>query len=233
MNAIARAALLTVATLIGSANGQAVVHQGESIFVIAIRRSPGTTFRGSYLAVTADGESKTNRIAGMIPAEFTVVATHMFLTVEKLTEGGEMEVEISKNGTAIKRQSTNAPFGVVGLATAMPEGGVPQQTEFQVTGSAKYAFLTISSGTGETRQEQVELPYKQEFFPRVGWIVGLTAQKRRVTRIDPLSLHAKVELLDDGVSGSLHVAIKVNGRTLSEEETSQPFGVASATARLP
>ena len=224
---------VALATLIGSAHGQSVIQRGENAFMITVHGRDGTTFSGSYLAATATGEPKTIRIEGRVPAEFRVIATQMFVTVQKLTEDGQIEVEISKNGSTMKRQSTDAPYGVVGLATALPEGGAPQQTEFQVTGSAKYAFLTMTLGTGETTQERVQLPYTKEFFPRVGWIVGLAAQKTRVTRPDPLSIQGKIEVLADGVSGSVHVAIKVSGRTLSEEETAQPFGVATATVRLP
>ncbi|MEP7352734.1 MAG: hypothetical protein ABI824_05835 [Acidobacteriota bacterium] len=217
--------------LTGLGYGQDIIHSGESVFTIKVLGN--TSFRGSYLAVSGAGGSKTVKIEGAGSAAFTVAAAQLYLTVQKQTESGQIGVELSKGGVTVKRESTDAPYGVVGLATTLPAGGLPQQTTFEVTGSAKFAFLTLMSGTGETRQEQVELPYSLEFFPKVGWIVGVTAQKRRVTRPDPFSKKGEVLVLADGVQGTLHVAIRVSGRILGEEETTQPFGVASAAVRLP
>jgi hypothetical protein len=225
---------IAIGTLLTCGYGQAVVQRGEEIFVISVHWTSGLNFRGSYLATTAASESKSDKIQGTVPAEFTVVGTGMYLTLQKLSEPGQIEVEISKNGGAtVKRQRTDAPYGVVGLATATPQGGPPKPTEFEVNGSSKFAFLTVMYGTGDTEQQRVTLPFTKSFFPKEGWIVGVTAQKFRVTRPDPVSIQGRIEVLDDGVSGSVHVAIHVNGRILGESESSEPHGVASATVRIP
>jgi hypothetical protein len=147
--------------------------------------------------------------------------------------GQFLEVELSQNGTTIKKQRTDAPHGVIGLASTMPAGGAAQQTELQVDGTVKFAFLTLTSETGDTEQMLVPIPFSKTFYPRVGWIVGLSAQKTRTTRPDPGSFVGNLELLDDGTTGSLHVAIRVNGGILGQSETTEPFGVATATVRIP
>jgi hypothetical protein len=111
--------------------------------------------------------------------------------------------------------------------------GAPIHTELSVEGSVRFAFLTFTSATGETEQQLVPVPFSQVFYPREGWTVGLSAQKTRVTRIDPLHLDGRLEVLDDGKPGSMRVATKVNGTALGADETSEAFGVASATVRIP
>jgi hypothetical protein len=115
----------------------------------------------------------------------------------------------------------------------MPLGGAPQYTEFQVEGSVKYAFLALTSETGDIEQELVPVPFSKVFYPKEGWIVGLMAQKTRVTRPEPMALDGRIQILDDGRSGSVHVAIRVNGTVLNEAETSQPYGIANATVQIP
>ena len=59
------------------------------------------------------------------------------------------------------------------------------------------------------------------------------AQKARVTRLDPAHADGTLEVMDDGRSGELHVVIRVNGQVLGSAQTSEPFGVASATVKIP
>jgi hypothetical protein len=59
------------------------------------------------------------------------------------------------------------------------------------------------------------------------------SQRIRVARPDPLSIQGRIEILDNGVSGSVHVAIYIGGRILGEAESSEPHRVASATIRVP
>jgi hypothetical protein len=213
--------------------GQGVLHDGEVIFAVSVKGTSGVSFRGSCLSTGYDGQSKTTTIEGTVPAEFRVVGTSIYLTLQKRSERGQIEVEISKSGALVKKQYTDAPFGVIGLASTMPAGGAPRQTDLEVTGSANFALLTLMSETGDTKQQQVTLPFTKTFFPKEGWIVGLAAQKVRVTRPDPTSPSGAIEVQADGMHGSVHAAIRVNGVILGESESSEPFGIASATIRIP
>lgn len=224
---------IAIGTLLPAGYGQVVVHSGEEIFVIAVQGSREVTFRGSHLVTAGTGESTDNAIAGTVPAEFSVVGTSVYLSVQRQSPGGEIEITISKNGGTVKRQRTSAPYGVVTLASTRPPGGAPRQTEFRANGSVKFAFLTLTSETGDTEQQLVPVPFSKTFFPKQGWIVGLLAQKTRVTRPDPLYLDGRIEVLDDAVRGSVHVAIVVNGSVLKEAEASEPYGVASVAVRVP
>ena len=143
------------------------------------------------------------------------------------------EVEISKNGTAVKRQRTDAPFGVVTLSTILPAGGAPRQTEYQVNGSVKFATLSMTTESGDIEQQLVPIPFSKTFFTKAGTIVGLSAAKTRVMRPDPLSLHESMVVVDDGVRGSVHVIIRVNGTAIGEADASEPYGLANTTVRIP
>jgi hypothetical protein len=182
-----------------------VIHPGEDSFVIAVTGGPGVTFRGSFLVTTGTGE-RNNKVEGSVPREFSVVGTGIYLSLQNQAAGEEieirvdadrkreldkespaaqfLEVAISKNGTTIRKQRTDAPHGVVTLATIEPVGGTPRQAEYRVDGSVKFATLTLTSDTGGIEQQLVSVPFTKEFYPREGWTVGILAQKIRVTRPD-------------------------------------------------
>ena len=216
-------------TWMASTNGQSILHSGEAVFVITVR---GTPFRGSYLVTTAAGESTTQQITGIGP-DFKLIGAEIYVSLQKQFEDGDFEVEIFKNGASLKKQRTNAPYGVITLASRMPLTGAPKQTEIRIDGSVKFASITLTSETGDTEQQLVEIPFSRTFFPREGWIVGLVAQKTRVTRTNPLYVDRRLEIQDDGRSGSLHAEIRVSGKVLAEATTSEPFGVVTAITRIP
>jgi len=146
--------------------------------------------------------------------------------------GSWLEVEISKNGGSLKRQRTDAPHGVISLGTAPPAMGAAIGTELRVEG-VRFAFITFTSETGDIEQQLVPVPFSKVFYPKGGSIVGLTAQKTRVTRVDALHTDGRLEILDDGKDGEIRVAIRVNGQPIGSGQTSEPFGVASTTVKIP
>jgi hypothetical protein len=217
---------------------------------------PSTPVRGEILVVSASGDKRI-KVEGTTPLEYPVTGAEVYLNIQRQSRGrfpmmtldknGRREldqdptspsnvsqphllVEIQKNGVAIKSQRTTAPFGVVSLSTVARQGGMGRYSELVVDGTVKYAFVTMTNEKGDTEQELVPVPFSKVFYPREGWIVGITAQKTEVTRPDPLSVRNVIEVLDDGVRGTMHVAIKVSGRLVAEETTSVAYGVASATA---
>jgi hypothetical protein len=253
--------------LLVAGSGQTVMHPGEAIFVITVHGGDGVRFSGSYLVTGTSGESRENKVEGVVPSaatgrprEYTAVGTGVYLSFQNQTPGKDvevridangnrqldqesplakagpfLEVEISKDGTTIRKQRTDAPHGVITLASAEPLGGKPIQSEYEVNGSVKFAMLTLTSEAGDIEQQLVPIPFKKEFYPREGWAVGISAQKIRVTRPDFFSpaFSPTLEVLDDGVKGSVHVEIRVNGGVLGAADASEPFGVASTTVRIP
>jgi hypothetical protein len=247
---------VALGSLSATGDGQ-VIHSGEETFVIAVTGGEGVTFRGSYLVTGINGESKETQVAGTVPADFRAVGTAVYLNLQNQSPGDVVEmrvgadgkreldknsasamkarflaVRISQNGTTLKVQRTDAPKGVVSLATAMPPQGLPRQTELTADGSAKFAFLTYTSETGDIQQELVPIPFSKSFFPKEGWIVAVSAQKVRVTRMDPASISPRVEVLDDGERGTLHVAIREISGVTREAQTTEAFGVASASLHI-
>jgi hypothetical protein len=251
-------AAITLLALPAFAQSQVVFHSGEAVFTISVRGGNGVKFRGSCLSTPSEGASVTTKLEGVVPAEFKVVGTALYLTVQNLTGGKEpeirvgsdglrvldqespnaqngywLEVEISKYGGSIKTQRTDAPHGVISLKTTPPaEGGRAIGTELQVEGVG-YAFITFTSDTGDIAQQLVPVPFSKVFYPREGAIVGLTAQKTRVTRVDPSHADGRLEILGDGRTGDMVVTIRVNGQPIGLAQTSEPFGVASTTVRIP
>jgi hypothetical protein len=234
-----------------------VLRSGEAIFTISVRGGMGVRFSGSCLSATAEGASVSTKLEGMVPAQFTIAGAAVYLTIQNLTAGtipeirvgsdglrvldptapsaqagSWLEVEISKNGSTIKRQRTNAPHGVISLGTTPLATGSAISTELEVEG-VRFALITFTSETGDTEQQLVPVPFSRVFYPPEGSIVGLTAQKTRVTRLDPAHADGTIEVLDDGQSGELRVIIRVNGQPLGTAQTSEPFGVASTTVKIP
>jgi hypothetical protein len=136
-----------------------------------------------------------------------------------------------KNGGSVKIQRTDAPHGVISLATMPTASGASVLTELQIEG-VRYAFLTFTNEKGDTEQQLVPVPFSKIFYPKTGWIIGMVAQKTRVTRIDPLHPDS-LEIMDDGKTGEMRVAIRINGLALGSAQTSEPFGVASTTIKIP
>ena len=109
-----------------------------------------------------------------------------------------------------------------------------RQVSFDVDGSVKYANLTATTGgNGGREQNRATIPYHKEFFVRAGSDLYLSAQKTRVTRVDPSSIAGNIEVLDDGEKGIVHVAIRLNGAILQEASASAPFGIATVSGRIP
>lgn len=248
---------IALLTLPAFGQSSQVIHAGEQIFTISVRGGSGVGFRGSCLSTLSEGASVTTKLEGVVPAEFKIIGTALYLTVQNLTGGKEpeirigsdglrvidekspnaqsgswLEVEISKYGGTIKTQRTDAPHGVISLKTAPAEGGRAIGTELQVEG-VRFAFITFTSDTGDIEQQLVPVPFSKVFYPREGAIVGLTAQKTRVTRLDAVHTDGTIEILDDGQSGEIRVAIRVNGQSIGSGQTSEPFGVASTTVKIP
>ena len=49
----------------------------------------------------------------------------------------------------------------------------------------------------------------------------------------PLSALRRIEVLDDGIRGTVHVLIRVGGQVLQEASSSSPYGIATADGKIP
>jgi hypothetical protein len=250
-------AAIALLALPAFSQGPQVVHSGESIFTVSVRGGQGVRFRGDCLSTTGEGASVSTTLEGGVPAEFKVIGAAIYLTVQNVTrgtypeirlgqdglrvldqkspkaQGGSwLEVEISKNGASVKTQRTDAPYGVISLKTTPPAPGPPISTEYQVEG-VRFAFITFTTETGDIEQQLVPVPFSKVFYSREGSMVGLTAQKTRVTRLDPTHTDGTIQVMDDGQSGELRLAIRVNGQPIGSAQTSEPFGLATTTIKIP
>ena len=115
------------------------------------------------------------------------------------------------------------------LARVQP--GEVRIVEYDVDGTATYANVTWNAAAGATEQKQLKLPVHESFTLSIGELAYLSAQKVRVTRPDPLQKGA-IEILSDGVQGTVHVTIHINWKLASEATADAPFGIAKATAKV-
>jgi hypothetical protein len=75
----------------------------------------------------------------------------------------------------------------------------------------------------------VKLPFALKFYARGGQPVYLSAQKTRVAT----TYRGRESVIYDGVSGSVHVLIRVTGAVLQEATSNAPYGIATAKGTLP
>jgi hypothetical protein len=107
-----------------------------------------------------------------------------------------------------------------------------RMVKYEVDGTAKYADITWNNGKGGTEQRQVKLPYEEEFSAPVGMLAYLSAQKAKVTRVEHMPTRDLVEILADGVEGTVTVKVKINYRVIGEAESDAPFGVVKASGKV-
>ncbi len=122
-------------------------------------------------------------------------------------------------------------IAVVALA-ALAVSGETSFVEYDIDGTAKYVDVTWNSGTGSTEQKRFKLPVHESFRIAPGGMAYVSAQKVRVTRVDPAAVVPKTEVIYDGVQGDVHVAIHINWKLAGEATADAPFGIATASKRV-
>ncbi len=88
----------------------------ESTFTLRVSGSPGLKFHGSYL-VMHSGSSESKSVEGAVPDSFSVTGMMVSTSFQKQGKGGELVLEILKDGQVIKSADTAAEFGLVTAAT--------------------------------------------------------------------------------------------------------------------
>lgn len=122
--------------------------------------------------------------------------------------------------------------GLLMISVTAMNSEAMRMVEYDIDGTAKYVDVTWTNGASGTEQKQIKLPFHESFLAPAGTLAYISAQKVRVTRIDPSSFSGLRELLTDGVHGDVHVVIHINQRMASEATADAPFGIAKASAKL-
>jgi hypothetical protein len=107
-----------------------------------------------------------------------------------------------------------------------------KEVVYQVDGTAKYANLTLTNKDGGKEQSQIKLPFELKFYAKGGQFLYLSAQKVRVVKTGLHVLDDR-DVVSDGISGNVHVLIRVSGAVLQEASSDAPYGIATAEGRLP
>lgn len=149
-----------------------------------------------------------------------------------------------KTASGIPQRPEQAPSVALAILTAQPipsqtqsaarpnEPAGPRFVEYEIDGSVRFATVTCTNETGGREENILELPVKKTFVAMPGSLVYLSAQKTRITRDVSLKVTQRIEVVEDGEKGTVHVAIRVNGRLLQEATSSKPLGIATASGRV-
>jgi hypothetical protein len=107
-----------------------------------------------------------------------------------------------------------------------------RMVEYDVDGTAKYANVTFTNGSGSTEQKQVKFPHHDSFPAAVGVLAYVEAQKVKVTAVDKTDILERLKVLADGASGTVHVVIHINSQVRGEATSDAPFGIAKVSAKV-
>jgi hypothetical protein len=108
-----------------------------------------------------------------------------------------------------------------------------KEVVYEVDGTAKYANLTLANRDGGKEQSQVKLPFELKFYAKGGQFLYLSAQKVKVVKAGLHVLDDQQDILCDGISGNVHVLIRVSGAVLQEATSDAPYGIATADGKVP
>ena len=102
--------------------------------------------------------------------------------------------------------------------------------EYDVDGSAKYANTTWNNGAGTMEQKQIKLPFHESFVAPVGALAYISAQEVKV--LSTPHLGGSVDVLSDGIAGTVHVTLHINAQLVGEATSDAPFGIAKASGKV-
>lgn len=86
-------------------------------YVIKVSGSDRCKFSGSYMLVTADGQSQSKSVEGRVPAEYQARGNIVSTSFQKQGENGLLKVQILKGGRLVNESETTAAYGVVMAAS--------------------------------------------------------------------------------------------------------------------
>jgi hypothetical protein len=112
----------------------------------------------------------------------------------------------------VTHYTRGTPQPPIGFLTVAPTN--QHKVEYSIVGSASDVGITARNESGGTEQYEVSLPFNHTFYTTAGEFVYLSAQKK-------------------GEDGTISVRIRVDGTLLQEATASSPYGIASASGRIP
>lgn len=128
---------------------------------------------------------------------------------------------VPKTLTAVALVMTGLIFialiGLLASGALTPPATAPTQArlvEYSITGSARVVRITDRNNVGGTEQHEVAVPYHYSFEVNPGAFVYLSAQKA-------------------DTNGEITVSVTVDGRPLQAASASSPYGIATASGRVP
>lgn len=106
--------LVIIVIAIATCNG---IGFRDSTFEIRVSGTEGLEFSGSYMVVTAEGQSTSKSVDGTVPEQYLVSGAIVSVVFQKQSQEGILRVEIVKGTEVIASEETTASYGVVSVAT--------------------------------------------------------------------------------------------------------------------
>jgi hypothetical protein len=163
--------------------------------------------------------------------------------IRERDDGTSVKVSYSPNDAAAQ-PAFAAPLTQASVPAPAPVAAAPNpkkavddypgrvEVEYEITGTIHYANLTRKNADGSTEQRQEKLPYADKFFAPPGTVLYLSVQKARITKTEEGFIPGTY-LVDDGITGVVHVVIRVGGKVFQEADASAPYGIATASGEIP
>jgi hypothetical protein len=164
------------------------------------------------------------------------------IQIRERDEGTSVRVSYSPNEApaqpsfVVPPPPVSAPTGAPVPAPVSPRKAVEdyptvREVEYEITGTVHWVNLTRKNKDGSTEQRQEKLPYRDEFYALPGTPLYLSVQKARITKTED-GMITRTTVVDDGIEGTVHVLIRVNGAVLQEAEATAPYGIATASGEV-
>ncbi|SRR5579885_2360057 len=118
-------------------------------------------------------------------------------------------------------------IALVGITPLISES--LRQVEYDIDGTAKYADVTWINRSGGTEQKRLMLPVHESLLLAVGKLAYVSAQKANVYNDSTRWNNGSQDPNADGVHGSVHVSIRINGRLVGEATSTAPYGTAKSS----
>ena len=101
----------------GGSSGNTINGVLTDTYTIKVTGSDKCKFSGSYMIVTAGGQSQSKTVEGRVPAEFECRGSIVSTSFQKQGENGRLKVQIMKGGRLVNESETTAAYGVVSAAS--------------------------------------------------------------------------------------------------------------------
>ncbi len=178
-------------------------------------RSAGVAFQGGFNGIGTTIRASTAAETCVIRVSETDGIVSVRVSCAPAPQTAAVPVEGNPVGLSSPGEASVVTYRPAQAASsARPELPGVHRVEYILDGSAGVAGLTYRNASGGTEQRDVKVPGAVNFSARSGQFVYFSAQNK-------------------SGKGTVHVRIQIDGRILQEATSNSPYGIATASGRVP